>query len=104
MSRVITAVELIGRYSNHDKWGHLSDTNRTQPSVGVEVHDELVARPSSCSRSPWPVVDRLGDQTVRELLRDRRSGMMQRVLAARYDISLSPGLSPAGRHGCVLIN
>jgi hypothetical protein len=84
-------VELVGRYSNPDEWEHLADTTQAlaEPAADAEALDELRANPSSSSRRPWPVTDRLGEQTVRELLRDRRSGVVQRVLAVRYGISSS---------------
>jgi hypothetical protein len=83
-------VELVGHYSNPDEWAHLADIVHppARPAVDIEAWDESTVRPS-CSRRPWPVVDRLGDETVQQLLRDRRSGMMQRALAKRYGISLS---------------
>jgi DNA invertase Pin-like site-specific DNA recombinase len=37
----------------------------------------------------WRLVDRLGEQIIRDLLRDGRSGATKRVLAERYGISLS---------------
>jgi hypothetical protein len=83
-------VELVGRYSNPDEWGHLTDITLVSedPATG-EPSDAPVGRPSTCSRRPWPVTDRLGAATVQELLRDSRSGVMQRVLAERNGISLS---------------
>ena len=84
-------MELIGRYSNPDDWEHFTDTAQApeEPAVDTETGDEMLARPSSCSRRPRPVVDRLGETDVRKLLLERRSGVMQRALAERYGISLS---------------
>jgi hypothetical protein len=83
-------VELVGRYSNPDMWGHLSDTAQALAEPGFDSEDdEPVVKTSSQARRPWPIIDRLGEQTLRELLRDRRSGAMQRVLAKRYGISMS---------------
>jgi hypothetical protein len=84
------SVELVGRYSNPDKWGHLSETKLAlaHPEVDAEATDVIVRAPT-CSGRPWPVVNRLGEQTVHQLLRDRRAGAIQRALAERYGISLS---------------
>ena len=41
------------------------------------------------SRRRWPIVERLGEQATRDLMRDSRSRATQRVLAERYGISLS---------------
>jgi hypothetical protein len=43
-------------------------------------------RPSQRRRG---LVDRLGEQTIRELMRDSRLGATRRALAERYNISLS---------------
>jgi hypothetical protein len=66
----VFAVELVGRYSNPNEWGHLTDTTLAlaEPAVN-EASDVMVVAP--CSRRPWPVVDRLGDETIQQLLRDR---------------------------------
>jgi hypothetical protein len=82
-------VELVGRYSNPDEWGHLTDATLTlaEPAAG-EASDMIVVAPSG-ARRPWPVTDRLGEATVQELLGNRRAGVMQRVLAERYGISVS---------------
>jgi hypothetical protein len=84
-------VVLVGRYSNPDEWGHLTDITQAlvEPAADVEVGNELLARPSSGARRPWPVVERIGHEAVRQLLLDRRSGVMQHALAERYDISVS---------------
>jgi DNA invertase Pin-like site-specific DNA recombinase len=37
----------------------------------------------------WRIVDRLGEEVVRKLLRDSRTGTPQRELAERYGISVS---------------
>jgi DNA invertase Pin-like site-specific DNA recombinase len=37
----------------------------------------------------WRLVDRLGEQIIRELLADRRSGATKRELVERYGISMS---------------
>jgi hypothetical protein len=96
-------VELIGRYSNPDEWEQLADTTHAlnQPWADVEASDGPSARPSSCPRRPWPVTDRLGQQTVLELLRDSRSGVMQCVLAERYGISLSSVKRIMRRHRAI---
>jgi hypothetical protein len=83
-------VELVGRYSNPDEWGHLTDTTLAlaEPAAG-EASDMIVVAPSG-ARRPWPVTGRLGGEaTVQELLGNRRAGVMQRVLAERYGISVS---------------
>jgi hypothetical protein len=82
-------VELIGRYSNPDEWGHLSDTTQVMASsVSDTLTDESEFTPAG-ERRPWPVVKRLGERAVQELLVDRRSGTKQRELALRYGISES---------------
>jgi DNA invertase Pin-like site-specific DNA recombinase len=37
----------------------------------------------------WRLVDRLGEQVIRQLLEDRRGGMTKQQLVERYNISLS---------------
>jgi len=37
----------------------------------------------------WRLVDRLGEQIIREILAQRQSGLAKRALADRYNISLS---------------
>jgi hypothetical protein len=94
-------VELVGRYSNPDKWGHLTDTTLAlaEPAVDVQASDEPIIQPSSCScRRPWSVADRLGEEVVIDLIRDRRSGASHRALAERYGISLSSVKRVMRRH------
>jgi DNA invertase Pin-like site-specific DNA recombinase len=44
---------------------------------------------SSTPPRRWRLVDRLGEQVIREILAQRRSGLTKQALADRYDISLS---------------
>ncbi|HET6752332.1 MAG TPA: hypothetical protein VFH23_00085 [Jiangellaceae bacterium] len=82
-------MELVGRYSNPDEWEHLSDTTQALACSACDtLADELEPRPSR-DRRPWPVVKRLGEQAIHELLVDRHSGTKQSDLALRYGISLS---------------
>jgi hypothetical protein len=48
----------------------------------------------------WRLIDRLGEQIIRDLLRDRRAGTTHRALADRYVISLSSVKRVLRRHRC----
>ena len=54
----------------------------------VELDHYSAASPPSARRR-WRLADRLGEQTIRELLTDSRAGTPQRELAERYGISVS---------------
>ena len=51
-------------------------------------------------RQRWRLVDRLGEQIIRDLLRDSRTGTTHRALAERYGISLSSVKRVLRRHRC----
>jgi hypothetical protein len=50
-------------------------------------HGSTASSPST--RWRWRLVDRLGEQIIRDLLRDSRAGTKQQRLAERYGVSLS---------------
>ena len=94
-------MELVGRYSNPDKWGHLSCTIQaiSTPEVGIEARDQVAVHTPHPLR-PWPVADRIGEQAVRDLVRDRQAGAPKQMLAERYGISLSSVKRVLRRYGC----
>jgi DNA-binding Lrp family transcriptional regulator len=51
-------------------------------------------------RQRWRLVDRLGEQIIRDLLRDSRTGTTHSALAERYGISLSSVKRVLQRHRC----
>jgi hypothetical protein len=55
--------------------------------TGPLVADGSAASPARARQ--WRIVDRLGEQTFRALLRDNHAGPPQQELAERYGISLS---------------
>jgi hypothetical protein len=52
------------------------------------------------SRAPsrWRLVDRLGEQVIGDLLRDRHAGATHHALAERYSISLNSAKRVLRRH------
>jgi DNA-binding GntR family transcriptional regulator len=61
-----------------------------QLAYRIKVEDDQQEPPTLApQRQRWRLVDRLGEQIIRELLRDSDSGATQRSLAERYGISLS---------------
>ena len=78
-------MDLRGRLSNPHYRDILADTARVVN--GLEIDHGSTASPTRARN--WRVVDRLGEQVIRELLRDSRDGTSQRELAERHGISLS---------------
>jgi len=54
----------------------------------VSVDQGSTSSPRQAGRR-WRLVDRLGEQIIREILAQRQSGLAKRALADRYIISLS---------------
>jgi DNA invertase Pin-like site-specific DNA recombinase len=83
-------VELRGRLSNPAVEALVQDV--TQVAAGIRADRSDQATPSTPPLPPprrWRLVDRLGEQIIRDLLRDSRTGITQRRLAERYEISTS---------------
>jgi DNA invertase Pin-like site-specific DNA recombinase len=78
-------VELRGCYSNPQAQEALALA--AQAINGIKI-DSAPPSPAPTPRR-WRLVDRLGEQVIRELLEDRRSGMTKRALVERYGISIS---------------
>lgn len=55
--------------------------------AGIKIYDQDYS--PALGHRRWRLVDRLGEQGVRDLLTDRRSGIRLSELAERYGISLS---------------
>jgi hypothetical protein len=83
-------MDFIGTYSNHRNlsdqlkrtWRWLSEARRTPfeaPRAGARAKAKAVV--------PRRVVDRLGDEVVRELVEARRAGTNLRELVERYEVS-----------------
>jgi DNA invertase Pin-like site-specific DNA recombinase len=53
----------------------------------IEAEKRQVLSPTPPRR--WRLVDRLGEQIIREILTHRQSGLTKRALADRYNISVS---------------
>jgi hypothetical protein len=83
----VECMELGRRYSNRvDMQERLCAARQAAPCVTTE------SEPQSATPAPprrWRLVDRLGAQTLEDLLEDRRRGMTMAALARRYGISLS---------------
>ena len=79
-------MELVRLYSNP----HVRDTvaHAAQAVTNVKLDHYSTASPLSARRR-WRLVDRLGEQTIRDLLRDSQAGTPKRELAKRYGISVS---------------
>jgi hypothetical protein len=85
-------VDLIGTYSNHRNRADLLKRTRRWLSEGRQapIQDPKVtvrARPEGIV--PRRVVDRLGEEAVRELVEARRAGAKLRELVERYGVSES---------------
>ena len=77
----------LGRlYSNPDVRDIVA--HAAQAVTHVKLDHYRAASPLSARRR-WRLVDRLGEQIIRELLTDSRAGTPQRELAERYGISVS---------------
>lgn len=85
-------VDLIGAYSNHRNLADLLKRARRWLSEG---HRAALQDPKIGIRStpkaivPRRVVDRLGEESVRELIEARRAGAKLRELVERYKVSES---------------
>jgi hypothetical protein len=80
------AVELVRLYSNPDVRDIVA--HAAQAVTHVKLDHYRAASPLSARRR-WRLLDRLGEQIIRELLTDSRAGTPQRELAERYGISVS---------------
>jgi hypothetical protein len=79
-------VDLRGRLSNPDIMDVVVHAAKLVSNVSVD-HGSTSSRLQAGRR--WRLVDRLGEQIIRELLLDSGMGTPQRRLAERYGISLS---------------
>jgi hypothetical protein len=79
-------VELVRLYSNPDVPDIVA--RAAQAVTHVRLDHNSAASPLSARRR-WRLVDRLGEQVIRELLTESRAGTPQRELAERYGISVS---------------
>jgi DNA-binding GntR family transcriptional regulator len=59
-----------------------------QVIAGLKIDHGSTASHSGVPKR-WRLVDRLGEQIIRDLLRDSRAGTTQQRLAERYAISVS---------------
>jgi hypothetical protein len=85
-------VDLIGTYSNHRNRADLLKRTRRWLSEGRQglIQDpQRSVRAKPTAIVPRRVVDRLGDETVRELIEARRAGAKLRDLVKRYEVSES---------------
>ena len=80
----ITGVELRGRYSNPEAREAVKQV--AQVIAGIDL-DGSAPSPPQVRR--WRLVDRFGEQIIRQLLEDRRGGATMRELVERYGISMS---------------
>jgi DNA-binding GntR family transcriptional regulator len=72
-----------------------------QLADGIKVEqDQQQPAALAPQRQPWRLVDRLGEQTIQEMLHDSHSGATQRRLAERYGISLTSVKRALRRHRC----
>jgi hypothetical protein len=93
------AVDLRGRFSNPEVRAMVLQV--AQLADGIKVEEDQQERPALApQRQRWRLVDRLGEQTIQDLLKDRRAGTTQRRLAERYGISLSSVKRVLRRHRC----
>lgn len=85
-------VDLIGTYSNHRNRADLLKRTRRWLSEGRQGSFEdprASVRAKANAVVPRRVVDRLGDEAVRELVEARRGGATLRELVERYGVSES---------------
>jgi hypothetical protein len=81
-------VDLRGRFSNPEVRAMVVQV--AQLAAGINVQEDQRERPALApQRQRWRLVDRLGEQVIGDLLRDRHAGATQCALAERYGISLS---------------
>jgi hypothetical protein len=81
---ITISVELRGRYSNPEVREAVALA--AQAVAGIKAEDRQVVSPTPPRR--WRLVDRLGQQVIRQLLADRRAGATKRELVERYGISM----------------
>jgi hypothetical protein len=79
-------VDLRGCLSNPQALEAVGLAARAVGGIKVEQVRAATAAPG---RRRWRVVDRLGEQVIRELLTARHAGATKPALAKRYGISLS---------------
>jgi hypothetical protein len=79
-------VDLRGRLSNTDIRDVVA--HAAQAVTGSKIDHESTASPPLSGRR-WRLVDRLGEQILRDMLRDSRMGTTQQRLAERYGVSVS---------------
>jgi hypothetical protein len=85
-------VDLIGTYSNHRNRADLLKRTRRWLSEGRQgsLQDPKISVPAKPKAIvPRRVVDRLGEETVRELIEARRAGAKLGELVERYEVSES---------------
>ena len=79
-------LELSGQLSNQEVRAGLAEVNDAIAGVQNLGLDVSI---STRTRRRWRLVDRLGEEVIRDFLEDRRVGMTKLKLAERYNISLS---------------
>jgi hypothetical protein len=79
-------VDLRGRFSNPEVLEMVALA--TQAVAEAKAGVGQAASPPPPPRR-WRLVDRLGEQSICDLLRDRHAGATKRALAERYGISFS---------------
>jgi len=85
-------VDVIGTYSNHRNLADLLKRTRcwlSEGGQGTLQDPKTSVRSNPKAIGPRRVVDRLGDETVRELVEARRAGAKLRELVERYEVSES---------------
>ena len=92
-------MDLWGRFSNPEVRAVVAQVAQLADAIKVEEGQQ--ERPALApQRQRWRLVDRLGEQIIRDLLRDSRTGTTHRALAERYGISLSSVKRVLRRHRC----
>jgi hypothetical protein len=81
------SVELVGRYSNPDVRDIVA--HAAQAVTHLKLDHYSAAPPLPPTRRRWRLVDRLGEEIIRELLTNSCAGTPQGELAERYGISVS---------------
>jgi DNA invertase Pin-like site-specific DNA recombinase len=90
-------VDLRGRFSNPEVRAVVVLV--AQLAAGIKVEEDQQERLALApQRQRWRLVDRLGEQIIRDLLRDRHAGTTHRALAERYGISVSSVKRVLRRH------
>jgi DNA invertase Pin-like site-specific DNA recombinase len=90
-------VDLRGRFSNPEVRAVVGQV--AQLADGIKVEEDQQERPALApQRQRWRLVDRLSEQIIPDLLRDRQRGTTHRALAERYGISLSSVKRVLRRH------